>query len=90
MKNVNKNNAQQSIVLEAVALALALDSDPEVSVLLSICFVFDADGPAGQARHWCTAAPGDMESKLKRDAGMWILLGFHNWCRVQGNAADAK
>lgn len=31
MKNLNKNNAQQAIVLEAVALALALDSDADVS-----------------------------------------------------------
>lgn len=30
MKNLDKNNAQQAIVLEAVALALALDSDAEV------------------------------------------------------------
>ncbi len=31
VKNLNKNNAQQAIVLEAIALALALDADPEVS-----------------------------------------------------------
>ena len=30
VKNLDKNNAQQAIVLEAVALALALDSDAEV------------------------------------------------------------
>jgi hypothetical protein len=30
VKNLDKNNAQQAIVLEAIALALALDSDPEV------------------------------------------------------------
>lgn len=32
VKNLNKNNAQQAIVLEAIALALALDGDPEVSI----------------------------------------------------------
>ena len=33
VKNLDKNNAQQAIVLEAVALALALDSDAEVRLL---------------------------------------------------------
>lgn len=33
VKNLDKNNAQQAIVLEAVALALALDSDAEVPAL---------------------------------------------------------
>ena len=31
-KNVNKNNAQHAIVFEAVALALALEADPELLV----------------------------------------------------------
>lgn len=32
MKNLNKNNAQQAIVLEAVSLALAIESEPDVSL----------------------------------------------------------
>ena len=38
---MNKNNAQQAIVLEAVALALALDSDPEVKHLSSVASLED-------------------------------------------------
>lgn len=29
-KNINKNNAQHAIVFEALALALALEADPEL------------------------------------------------------------
>ena len=37
-KNVNKNNAQHAIVFEAIALALALEADPDLLTAGARCF----------------------------------------------------
>ena len=38
-KNINKNNAQHAIVFEAIALALALEADPELLTAGAQCNV---------------------------------------------------